>query len=129
MDRLDSTMAQLGGQVEGGRMDLRTSLTELRNAINDIRSTTGRLSVRLDTTLGNADNALNSVAATSDTFRFLLTKLDTSQSTAGRLLRDKTMHEDIQRAVVHLDSAAVQIDSLMRDVRENPKRYIHFSLF
>ncbi len=129
MDRLDGTLFRLEGQVERGRTDLNASLSDLRATLDALRGTTERLGVRLDTTLGKADTALTSFTATSDTLRLILTRLDTTESTAGRLLRDTTMHADVRRAVIHLDSAAVQIDSLMRDVRENPKRYIHFSLF
>ena len=43
-------------------------------------------------------------------------------NTAGLLLNDPSLYN-------RLDSLVGSADRLMRDLQENPKRYVHFSIF
>jgi phospholipid/cholesterol/gamma-HCH transport system substrate-binding protein len=132
--RADSTLVRADSLIR----ELRRALAhaQLGRTMRDVRKVTASASSALDsvktgfgTTLRNADASLASLKATSDTVRLVLASLDTSQGTVARLLRDSTMHTGVRSAVMHLDSAAVGLDSLVRDIRKNPKRYIHVSIF
>ncbi|MCR4664963.1 MAG: MlaD family protein [Paludibacteraceae bacterium] len=48
--------------------------------------------------------------------------LESKESTIGLLLHDPSIYN-------HLDSAVVSVDQLVTDLKENPKRYVHFSVF
>lgn len=49
-------------------------------------------------------------------------RLEKGEGTAGKLLNDKELYEKLNRAVV-------DVDLLVKDIKENPRRYIKFSLF
>jgi phospholipid/cholesterol/gamma-HCH transport system substrate-binding protein len=49
-------------------------------------------------------------------------RLERGEGTAGRLLKDQELYDRLSRT-------AEDLDLLLKDVRENPKRYVNFSLF
>lgn len=48
--------------------------------------------------------------------------LNSQQGTAGKLLHDKDAYDRLTRALT-------SVDELLRDIKENPKKYVQFSLF
>jgi phospholipid/cholesterol/gamma-HCH transport system substrate-binding protein len=52
----------------------------------------------------------------------IIQKLNTTESSAGMLLNDPVLYQN-------LNSLAGSLDMLLKDVRNNPKRYVHFSAF
>jgi len=64
-------------------------------------------------------NTIGKLDSTVDQVNRVLTSTD---GTVGALLNDKTLY-------THIDSAIVSVDSLVTDLKANPKRYVHFSLF
>lgn len=71
--------------------------------------------VDIDGTMSKVDNA---VAQVND----VLTAVKSDKGTLGKLLYDARLYNDI-------DSTIVSVDSLVVDLKANPKRYVHFSLF
>ena len=54
--------------------------------------------------------------------RSMSAQLKSQEGTAGKLLNDPSLYN-------RLDSLANSADALMKDLKANPKRYVHFSLF
>lgn len=52
----------------------------------------------------------------------IIQKLNTTDSSAGLLINDPVLYQN-------LNSLASSLDLLLKDVRNNPKRYVHFSAF
>lgn len=52
----------------------------------------------------------------------IIQKLNTKESSAGMLINDPVLYEN-------LTSLSGSLDMLLKDVRNNPKRYVHFSAF
>lgn len=52
----------------------------------------------------------------------LLEKVDTTSGTIGMLLNDNRLYEN-------MNATAADLDKLLVDMRDNPKSYVHFSLF
>ncbi|GAM09036.1 mce related protein [Geobacter sp. OR-1] len=65
--------------------------------------------------LERADNSLQSLQTVT-------AKLEKGEGTAGRLVSDKELYDRMNRVVDNLDA-------LVKDIKENPKRYVKFSLF
>jgi phospholipid/cholesterol/gamma-HCH transport system substrate-binding protein len=49
-------------------------------------------------------------------------KLNSNEGTLGLLMRDASLYQN-------LTSTAASADSLLIDLRQHPKRYVHFSIF
>ena len=49
-------------------------------------------------------------------------KLNSNEGTLGLLMRDASLYHN-------LTSTAASADSLLIDLRQHPKRYVHFSIF
>jgi phospholipid/cholesterol/gamma-HCH transport system substrate-binding protein len=60
--------------------------------------------------------------ATTHRFDTLLVKFESGDGTAAKLLSDPSLYNDF-RALVH------QADSLLADIKANPRKYIRFSVF
>ncbi|WP_430973687.1 MlaD family protein [Sunxiuqinia rutila] len=52
----------------------------------------------------------------------ILEKLDTGKGTAGKLINDEELYSN-------LADMSQSLDNLLKDLRNNPKRYVHFSAF
>ena len=65
--------------------------------------------------IDRADRSLSSLEE-------ITSRLQRGEGTAGKLLSDKELYDKLNRMVDDLDL-------LVRDIKENPKRYLKFSLF
>ncbi len=66
-------------------------------------------------TMANATGAINEVQE-------IVAKINSGEGSLGALINDKTLY-------TRLESAADNMDLLVEDIRVNPNRYIHFSVF
>ncbi len=95
----------------------------LKGSVNDINHFTRQLDrvdlpatiARVDTTLEHVDGAVSQIDG-------LVSDVRSTDGTIGNLIYSRTLYNDI-------DSTVVSADSLLRDLKANPKRYVHFSLF
>ena len=100
-------------------------LTENENKISNIIN-------RIDITSSNLSNFSNSFAdlektienfsKTSDNLNLILSEISSGNGTFNKLIFDDSI-------VNSLNSASENINLLLEDLRLNPKRYVHFSLF
>jgi phospholipid/cholesterol/gamma-HCH transport system substrate-binding protein len=65
---------------------------------------------------------MNSVNATLANVEQMTASLNSKDGTLGLLMRDPQLYR-------HLSSTMNHTDSLLIDLKANPKRYVHFSLF
>ncbi|WP_295117220.1 MlaD family protein [uncultured Chitinophaga sp.] len=71
---------------------------------------------------GQLEETLNSLQQTSASLSSTINKLNSTDGTAGLLLNDKKVYNNLQATLASLNK-------LIEDLRYNPKRYVHFSLF
>lgn len=64
----------------------------------------------------------NTLQSTVNNLEKITAALNDGEGTAGKLLKDKELYEK-------LDSTCSAANALLTDLKENPKRYVHFSLF
>lgn len=68
------------------------------------------------------DSVIHNVNTMTSNLRILSEQLRSPNSTAGLLINDARLYN-------RLDSLANSADELMKDLKANPKRYVHFSIF
>nr|WP_321226404.1 MlaD family protein [uncultured Psychroserpens sp.] len=71
--------------------------------------------VELSKTVAKLDNTLTTVNT-------LMASIENGEGSVGKLLKDEGLYEN-------LEGAALQMEQLLEDMKLNPKRYVHFSLF
>ncbi len=133
---------------EDSRQDLKSSLSDLSSTVNSFKGTSAALnklvtgnSDKLDRTFTNLDEMSTNLNHFSDTlaqvnlkgmtddlesviadFEQVSNKLSSGEGTAGKLLNDDKVYDN-------LDRATKQMEQLLQDIKLNPRRYVRFSLF
>lgn len=109
---LEGTMATVGGVVDGANRSIR-----------DVNRFTGELAqVDIQGTVAGVNAAVEKVDGAVAQVSGLVSDMRSPEGTIGRLLYSPSLYNN-------LDSTVVSADSLLRDLKTNPKRYVHFSLF
>ena len=96
-------------QVPSVVTKLDTTMSDLQQVVTDVKA------ANIKATVARVDTALDNV-------NYLIADFRSPNGTVGMLLNDKGLYN-------HIDSAIVSVDSLLVDLKANPKRYVHFSLF
>jgi phospholipid/cholesterol/gamma-HCH transport system substrate-binding protein len=119
----------IDGFAINAKNDLRQTLGEIETLTGEIRSVLKSSSERLDPALEQAPGVMADVSSALDSLKTLSRKLErtadalnSDESSAGLLLRDAALYKQLQ-------SSVAQLDSLARDLRANPKKYLKFSIF
>ena len=102
----------------------------LQNAsgtLDNARTLTAKLNSQLNAvdvakTMQQVDNTLANVQALTD-------KLNSGEGSLGLLMNDATLYNNLNATVNSLNTTIRNADSLVVNLREHPKRYVHFSVF
>ena len=113
---LSETSDEISKLITDNSENLTNSLSDFRSASNNIKSITDSLNSddikSMTTNLNSLVNNLNSIT----------TSLKNSEGTAGKLINDKSIYDN-------LENATNQLNRLIEDIKLNPSRYINFSVF
>lgn len=135
--------------------DIRKTFSHLENATSNIDTLVGTQSNRISSILTNIDSVtymlnenregISNIIANLDQFsdtlastnisstidhanksleqlQFLLTQVNEGKGTLGMLMHNDTLY-------IEINKSAEELNKLLKDIRENPKRYVKFSLF
>ena len=113
---LSETSDGISKLIADNSKNLTNSLSDFRSASNNIKSITDSLNSddikSITINLNSLVNNLNSIT----------TSLKNSEGTAGKLINDKSIYDN-------LENATNQLNRLIEDIKLNPSRYINFSVF
>jgi phospholipid/cholesterol/gamma-HCH transport system substrate-binding protein len=99
---------------------LSNSLVETEKELKPLLSKTGTLADSLNALrLGETVQGANKTIAE---LRQILASVESGKGTAGKLIKDETLYNNLDRTVVSLNK-------LLTNLREHPKRYISISVF
>jgi phospholipid/cholesterol/gamma-HCH transport system substrate-binding protein len=99
---------------------LSESLIETEKELKPILSKTGAFADSLDALrLGATVQSANQTIAE---LRHLLADVQSGKGTAGKLIKDETLYNN-------MNSTIVSLNKLLTNFREEPKRYVHLSVF
>ncbi len=121
---------QLNGVIIAQNVQLTAAMTSVNRSLKALERTAGALdSLRVDSLTRNAGRASANVAAITDSLRrtmqtlnATLAHLERGDGTAGKLLTDSLLYNDVRRLVTRLDSVTA-------DFKRDPRKYIKFSVF
>ncbi|GAB3914185.1 MlaD family protein [Larkinella knui] len=100
--------------------NLSASLAETEKEIKPLLSKAGTFAdslnaLKLSQTLANANKSIG-------TLQQMLADINSGKGTLGKLKGDEALYKNV-------NGATASLEKLLTDFRENPKRYVHFSLF
>lgn len=117
--------------------ELSKSNGSLALALANIKSITDNIknqNKKVEEAIGNLNNltkqlsesklteTINNLEKTSQELNAVLAKLNRSEGTAGKLLHDDKLYKN-------LEAATADLDKLLIDLKQNPKRYVQVSVF
>lgn len=135
--RISNTLLHLEATVKSVSevaASIKGNTDEIDRFINDLVTLSGRLIdvvEKADTTIDGVNEAVGTVnekisdvdlKGVVDSFHALLENINDPDGTVGKLLNDGSIYES-------LDSLLIDINSLVRKIEENPKKYMKLSVF
>ncbi|RZW56724.1 MAG: MCE family protein [Flavobacteriaceae bacterium] len=133
---------------EKTKTNLQNSIAQLSATISSFKNTSQSLNglitdnqEKLDNTLTNVDQissnllkitdsiasanlaqTIKNLESTIGNFDQVLASIENGEGSIGKLLKDEGLYNN-------LEGASKQLEQLLQDMKLNPKRYVHFSLF
>ena len=131
---LNGTMAHLN-TLSGDMADLmgeeKAQLAEMLEGLTAFSTMLGESAPKVDSLLGGVNHIVaqldeqhfaEELTSTVGNLSALLAKLDEGEGTLGQLLNDKQMYDN-------LTAARENLSLLLADLKANPARYVHLSVF
>lgn len=130
----DPALANTLHHVEGMTANLNHTSADLRLLSASLGRNVPSMMVKADSVLGNTQQLTANLATidvasmtakvnqTLANVEEMTKKLNSNEGTLGLLMRDATLY-------TNLSNTAADADSLLRDLKNHPKRYVHFSVF
>ena len=113
---INSVASSLDQLLSKQRGNLNTTLTNVADISTNINQLTDSLAQ------SNLKQTLTNFETTVNRLNILLTDLEAGKGSVGKLLKDDALYKNIE-------ASTKEIELLIRDLKEHPKRYVHFSLF
>ncbi len=130
----DPALANMLHNVEGMSANLKKSTAELNTMMIGVNKALPGVMQHASNTLANTEVLTDNLAQidvnatmaqvnrTLDNVEKLTQTLNSNEGTLGLLMHDRALYDN-------LNTVAGNADSLMVDLKSNPKRYVHFSVF
>ncbi len=125
--QLAATLSEIHGMVAQERQDVVVLLRSLRRSAQGIERATG--GQKLEELTARLDLVAARLATSADSAQAILGRVEQGHGSLGRLTRDDSLYVNANEAAVNIGHAASQLSELVRDVRENPRKYVKVSLF
>lgn len=111
-----STSESLNDLVVDNSSSIGQTITNFNKISEDLTS--------LSTSLAAADfdTIMADLKSTISSFNQLLSAIENGEGSVGKLMKDEAVYNN-------LEGATKQLEELLEDMKLNPKRYVHFSLF
>jgi phospholipid/cholesterol/gamma-HCH transport system substrate-binding protein len=125
---IESASGELDKIISSGKVNsivtnldsITTTISQNSHQINNIIKNFSTLSDSLSKL--NINPVFAEISSSVTGLNKIIQKLNTTDSSAGLLINDPVLYQN-------LNSLASSLDLLLKDVRTNPKRYVHFSAF
>ena len=116
VDNINSLSFSMNRLVTSNEKTLNATLNNLNEVTGNLSQLTDSLNqMPLMATVKNFE-------VTSEQLKVIIGRLEEGEGSMGQLLNDKTLYDN-------LVNSSNALDALLTDLKANPKRYVHFSIF
>ena len=112
----EKTSNSLQNLIENNKSSINNSLQNFSNISDNLSN--------MSETFSEAEfkQTVNGLKSSIESFNNLITNVNRGEGSMGKLFKDEKLYNN-------LESSLGQLESLLEDLKLNPKRYVHFSLF
>ncbi|MEJ6792687.1 MAG: MlaD family protein [Lacinutrix sp.] len=120
---LNATVMSFNATAKSLNSLIDSNKTKLDNTLTNFETTSGNLTT-MTNKMAEVDIAktVQELQATIKKFDNVMTSVENGEGSIGKLLKDEKLYQN-------LAGASKQMEELLEDMKLNPKRYVHFSLF
>lgn len=111
-----SKLSAILANVEAITANFKRNGTKIDMVMNNLNTVTDKVAAL------NFEQTVNSANKAMSDLQLIINDVKSGKGTLGALLNDKQMYDN-------LNNASKNLDALMIDLKANPKRYVHFSVF
>ena len=111
-----STSEALNGMLVDNKSAIGETLTNFNKISSDLTTLSTSLAA------SDLDSIMANLKSTIVNFDQLLSRIEKGEGSVGKLMKDEAIYDN-------LEGATKQLEELLEDMKLNPKRYVHFSLF
>lgn len=113
---VNKTVTSLNKMLEDNKVKIDVTLDNTKKITEDFSKVSGDLAdVNLGQTVKKLETTLENVNG-------VLAQVNSGEGTLGKLVKDEKMY-------TNLTNASKELEELLREMKLNPKRFVHFSLF
>lgn len=121
--RLNKITSNLENMTTQLNMALSSNVSAVMNNANDITTDLKKVAENLSALTNELnDSTMTSVNAIAENLNSITTKMNSKDSSLGLLLNDNRLYNNADQTILSLDS-------LFKDIKANPKRYINVKVF
>lgn len=127
IEQLNASMVHFNEVSENLNLMLAQNKSKIEKTVKNAEQITGKVNVltdNLNTEIKEAKIAetVKELKSTLDNINNIVTGLDKGDGSLGKLLKDEKMYSN-------LTNASKELEELLKDMKEHPKRFVHFSVF
>lgn len=102
--------------LDKNQNNLNVTFRNIKNTSDNLKSITDSISN------AQLSHTIRSFTQTVDGLNRIVSTIESGEGTAGKLINDEILYQN-------LTEATKELESLLSDLKNHPKRYVHFSLF
>jgi phospholipid/cholesterol/gamma-HCH transport system substrate-binding protein len=127
LESLQAILKEQRGELKALTASLRRSAEGMEKVttgpeLEDTLKRVDKLVERLDGTVGTLDKSSKSLES-------ILGRMDRGEGTLGKLSTDETLYKNASEATANLNKATVELNKLLADFQEHPRKYINLKVF
>ena len=116
LSEVKKTMVSINGMIDSTSVDLKQSIKNTKLITENFSKVSDTLAnANIGAIMRKAEITLNSV-------NIMLSNIHNGEGTIGKLITDDELYNNIA-------AMSLELENLLREMKENPKRFVHFSLF
>ena len=131
---LQVMLTSLAGLATEQRREIALLSASLRRSAQGVESATTRPELvravaRMDSITLQLDRSTASLNRSTTSLEAVLGRMERGEGTLGKLSADETLYNNLNQAALSANRTATSADSLMADIKRNPRKYINLEVF